>query len=81
MKWDQQVSTVSSKASKVLGIVRRNLRTDPRFQIGKGNGAQDFSPTNRWIWKWCMGSLLREGYSKAGESSEKRSAIRTPMKA
>ena len=30
LKWDQHVSTVSSKASKVLGVVRRNLYNCPR---------------------------------------------------
>jgi len=30
LKWDQHVSTVSSKASKVLGVVRRNLHNCPR---------------------------------------------------
>ena len=30
LKWDQHVSSVSSKASKVLGIVRRNLHICPR---------------------------------------------------
>ena len=30
LKWDQHLSTVSSKASKVLGIVRRNLHHRPR---------------------------------------------------
>ena len=31
LKWDQHVSTVSSKASKVLGVVRRNLHHCPRL--------------------------------------------------
>ena len=30
LKWDQHVSTVSSKASQVLGVVRRNLHNCPR---------------------------------------------------
>ena len=30
LKWDQHVSTVSSKASQVLGVVRRNLYNCPR---------------------------------------------------
>ena len=30
LKWDQHVSSVSSKASKVLGVVRRNLHICPR---------------------------------------------------
>ena len=74
LKWDQHVSTVASKASKVLSIMRRNLHHCPRLVI-KRNGVQDPSPTNPRIWKCRMGSLLREGYSKAGEISEKGSAI------
>ena len=31
LKWDQHVSSVSSKASKVLGVVRRNLHIYPRL--------------------------------------------------
>ena len=30
LKWDQHVSSVSSKASKVLGVVRQNLHICPR---------------------------------------------------
>ena len=41
----------------------------------KGTGIQDLRPTNTRTWKCGMGSLLREGHPKAGESSERGSTI------
>ena len=66
MEWDQHISTVSSKASQVLGVVQRNLHNCPRLV------RETAYPR---ICKCRMGSPLREGYSKAGKSSEKGSAI------
>lgn len=73
LKWDQHVSTVSRKASQVLGVVRRNLHNCPSSV--RETAYKTLSPSYPRICKCRMGSPLREGYSKAGKSSEKGSAI------
>ena len=73
LKWDQHVSTVSSKASKVLGVVRRNLYNCPRSVRETAYKAL-VRPTLE-CGSADMGSLLRERHPKAGESSEKGSTI------
>lgn len=69
-KWNQHVSTVSRKASKVHGVVRRNLHNCPR-------SARETSvrPTLEYGSDTWDPFPVREEYSKTGESSEKGSAI------
>ena len=58
LKWSEQISSISSKASRSLGLIKRN-------------GIHQHCPTQTGVRKCLVGPTLQKRYFNLGESSKK----------
>ena len=70
LKWSEDISSISSKASWSLGLIKRNLFLELPLE-STWNGLYQYCRTQTGVCKWFVGLALRKRYFNPGESSKK----------